>query len=662
SQLISEKAIWIPALGFYVTAGDESIPFEKHKEELSRWKGQRVLESLQREPEATYDQYARLWENMGSPSYIHPAQMGPGHIIGISWDSAIPKFGIDRGSGIWSDYGNPDKFQAWFDFGDLNTNLEASWKGQHLSDGLPVVKTTIEKGNVRYEAEQFAYPLNGPPKERRGDIKMVLMEELRLTNLSSEPKRLVLTLHQRRHFDNEQSPQLRADEFPGKAVFRQNGRGGVMFEVDGHCAILGAPKVVPDVREGRKDPLTDVFLRVDLPAGKSETLVLKLPSPIIPNDQADRLKSIDYDSARSETLRFWSDYVERGARFKVPDEAVNTLYRASLWHALRLPRRHGGEERNVQIDLPFSNFAYDQKGTPWPVNQAVYVDYMLYGLRGYHAVALEELLAQYRNNQEEDGRIGGLARWGVYTPSMLYASAQYYLLSGDRSGFEQLLPQSLKALDWCLGQISVEKRKDGLLLSGLNDLTGEGEWAFNQAYMYAGLDLFGRALERFGHNRAKETATAAAAIRLAINRRFEEAAADSTVVQLRDHTWVPYVPSDADSPRRLMDIWYPTDVDTGAVHLIRLNAVDPHSALSDYLLNDQEDNLFYKGWGSANEPVYAQHANAYLLRDEPKPLIRAFYSLMASGFSQSVFEPVEHRWTWGQYFGSPCTDGAWFEL
>src|SRR4051794_7164135 len=130
----------------------------------------------------------------------------------------------------------------------------------------------------------------------------------------------------------------------------------------------------------------------------------------------------------------------------------------------------------------------------------------------------------------------------MYTPSMLYASAQYYLLSGDRSGFEQLLPQSLKALDWCLGQISVEKRKDGLLVSGLNDLTGEGEWAFNQAYMYAGLDLFGRALERFGHNRAKETATAAAAIRLAINRRFEQAAADSTVVQLRDHTWVPYVP------------------------------------------------------------------------------------------------------------------------
>jgi hypothetical protein len=64
----------------------------------------------------------------------------------------------------------------------------------------------------------------------------------------------------------------------------------------------------------------------------------------------------------------------------------------------------------------------------------------------------------------------------------------------------------------------------------------------------------------------------------------------------------------------------------------------------------------------ANEPVYNQHATAYLLRDDLKPAIRAFYSMMACAFSHSVFEPVEHRWSWGQYFGPPSTDGAWFEL
>jgi hypothetical protein len=103
-------------------------------------------------------------------------------------------------------------------------------------------------------------------------------------------------------------------------------------------------------------------------------------------------------------------------------------------------------------------------------------------------------------------------------------------------------------------------------------------------------------------------------------------------------------------------------VDTGSVHLIRLKALPENGELADDLLNDQEDNLFLKGWGIANEPVYNQQATAYLLRDDPKAVVRAFYSYMASAFSHTVFEPVEHRWTWGQYFGPPSTDGAWFEL
>jgi hypothetical protein len=98
------------------------------------------------------------------------------------------------------------------------------------------------------------------------------------------------------------------------------------------------------------------------------------------------------------------------------------------------------------------------------------------------------------------------------------------------------------------------------------------------------------------------------------------------------------------------------------LHLSRLKALDPNGPLTTCLIHDHEDNLFLKQWGMANEPVYNQHATAYLLRDNPKAAIRAFYSMMACAFSHSVFEPVEHRWAWGQYFGPPSTDGAWFDL
>jgi hypothetical protein len=125
---------------------------------------------------------------------------------------------------------------------------------------------------------------------------------------------------------------------------------------------------------------------------------------------------------------------------------------------------------------------------------------------------------------------------------------------------------------------------------------------------------------------------------------------------------MPYVPCDALTPRRLLDIWYPTDVDTGALHMSRLKALDPTGPLTTYLLHDHEDNLFYKQWGMANEPVYNQQASAHLWRDEPGAAIRAFYSMLACAFSHTVFESVEHRWSCRQFFCPPSTDGAWFEL
>ena len=422
-----------------------------------------------------------------------------------------------------------------------------------------------------------------------------------------------------------------------------------------------------DAKRGATQRKLDVTISLSLAANGRQDLIVALPSPSVAPSDRETLTHLDYAKARAATLRFWSDYLDQGAVFRVPEPAVNELFRANLWHALRLPRRHGASGPNVQIDLPYSNFAYSQTGTPWPVNQAVYVDYMLYDLRGYSDISQEELAAIYRNNQEANGHVGGFANWGVYTPGMLYSVAQHYLLSRDRASFEALLPQTLKALDWCLAQMQEAVRHpapaQGLILAPLNDLSHDpSAWAFNEAYFFAGVDLLGRALAEIHHPRAGECKAAAQAFHQDIERAFGHASMLAPLVQLRDHTWTAYVPSDALTPRRLFDVWYPTDVDTGPLHLSRLKALDPDGDLTTAMLNDHEDNLFYKCWSMAAEPVYNQHATAYLLRDDPQAAIRAFYSMMASAFSHTVFEPVEHRWGWGQYFGPPSTDGAWFEL
>jgi len=665
-QLLSARNLWVPALDLYLDAGREAVPLAKHLAALKPQEGRRILDQVHRDPEATYEQFKGLWEDMGSPAYRHPAQPAPGHIVCVTWDSAVRKFGIDRGAGVWNDYGNPDRFRCWFDFGDGvpaggSGGLASSWKGQQLTDGFPVLTTVIEKDGVRYEVEQFAHPLGGPPAERRGDIPMVLLEKVRMTALSAQPQTVSIVLHHQRKVPPEAKLELAPLE--QKFLLVNTARDETLLMLEG---LDTGPRLsgVKDQKDAAKQAV--LSLSSDLAGGQTREFVVKLPSTAVGRQQRATLASLDYAAARAATLRFWADYEARGARFSVPEKAVNELFRANLWHALRLPRRHGGQQPLVQIDLPYSNFAYTQEGSPWPVNQAIYVDYMIYDLRGYHEIAAEELAAMFRNNQQPNGHVQGYANWLVYTPSMLYAVAQNFLLSQDRPAFERLLPASLKAMDWCLGELKQPNSRPGpargLVRGPLNDGTGEGYWAFSQAYLFAGLDLYGRALERIGHPRAQECLTAARDLQRAIDWTFHEAAVRSPVVQLRDATWIPYVPCEVTRSGRLMDQWYPTDVDTGAVHLLRLKALPPAGDLGESLLSDHEDNLYLGGWGMANEPVYNPQATAYLLRDDPKAAIRAFYSMMACAFSHGPFEPVEHRWTHGQYFGPPSTDGAWAEL
>ncbi|MEW5979464.1 MAG: hypothetical protein AB1898_27020 [Acidobacteriota bacterium] len=663
SQLLRNPAMWIPSLDLYLATGKELLPFEDHLKELASWKGKRVLDQIQKEPEASYEQYTARWEDMGHPGYRHPRAPEPGHIVGLTWDSAIPKFGVDRAGGVWNDYGNPDRFRFWFEFGDLNKGVESSWKSQSLQDGLPIITTVFERDGLRYELEQFAYPLDGPPSERRGNIAMLLLQKVRLTNLESRARSVPVSLVHRRVLSTYLDSNFLVEERAGSHCFRIAGNEQTVLSIQAGSTPLKWSGVKDYQREQKR---LNATLFLELASRGSSEFVVKLPSPAVEAKDLDKLVSLDYSKARSETVRFWSDYVAHGAQFRVPEKVVNDLYRATLWHALRLPRRHGGESPEVQIDLPYSNFAYSQTGTPWPINQAVYVDYMLYDLRGYHSVSAEELLVMYRNNQEATGHINGYANWVVYTPGMLYSVAKNFLLSGDRELLDRLLPSSLKAMDWCLAQIRAASRRagpsSGLVDGPLNDGTGDGVWAFNQAYLYAGLDLFGQVLKRINHPRADECLRMAESVRQATARAFGDAARRSTLVQLRDHTWVPYVPCEALTPRRILDQWYVTDTDTGAMHLLRLKALDPKSNLADFVLNDHEDNLYLNGWGIANEPVYNPQSTAYLHRDNPKAAIRGFYSYMASAFSHSTLEPVEHRWTHGQYFGPPSTDGAWFEL
>ena len=473
-QLLRTGSFWIPQLDVYLTAGDAFQDFNDHQQQLRPFAGQGILEQVEQAPEASYRQFKALWEDMGNPAYKNPAQTGPGHVVCVTWDSAIPKFGIDRTGGVWNDNGNPDRLHSWIELGRGSEELEGAWKGQFLAQGLPVLTTVFQDGAVRYELEQFAYPLNGPPEKRSGEIAMVLLQQLSISNTVDRAVPFTVQWLQRRKLTEGTTARMQTN---AAGAWIEDSKGSALFALQGgeHPPALRASA------EGPRDTnwmQTELRFSSELSGHDSRRLIAKLPSPALAPADEVRLMALDYETARERTLAFWAEYLARGAQFRVPDPAVNELFRANLWHALRLPRRHGSGDGQVKLDLPYSNFAYGQKGAPWPVNQAVYVDYMLYGLRGYTGIATEELEAIYANNQEANGHVGGYANWVVYTPGMIYAVAQNYLLSGDEADLARLLPQTLRALDWCLAEIESNSTREGasrgLVRGPLNDLTGDG--------------------------------------------------------------------------------------------------------------------------------------------------------------------------------------------
>lgn len=649
--LIDQGAMWLPEQHIYLTRADQPIDFQEHLASLT---GKRILDQVMEDPDATLEAFKRCWTDFGNPlvwdKYWETNYMGTtGHLtITAAAHGSIYKYAVDRWGSIRPDFASPHKFAMDIGWQD------SQWQSQEIVDGLPVIVTKLEKNGQYCEYEQFAAPAISLTETSYGYIPSVMLTQVKVSGKAG-PVSLGLSLNS-------------ASEDRTLEVIQVEGEWAVAdTQTDSIWLLLEASDGwTVEVNSQSKGQEVLVSVSGELSGGDVKEFIVKLPSPAVAPSEASQLIAMEFASARESTVDYWEDWLEQGASFQVPEKAVNDLFRANLWHALILPRHTEGKDGDLHMELPYANTAYGQSNADWPVNQAVYVDYMLYGLRGYAEVANREIASMFETQQLPTGQIGGYANWGVYSPAHLYTIAQNYLLSGNKQRFEQLLQSSLKTLDWCLEQVATansEENKSGLILAPLNDLTHvDREWAFTQAYFVGGLYLFGQALAAYDHHRAEEVIQVAEKMKEDVMRGFARASVKSSIVQLADRTWTNFVPTDAMTSRRMMEQWYPTDVDCGPLHLSRLGAVDPDSWLTTAMLNDHEDNLFFKNQGAANEPIYVQQSTAYLLRDEPKAAIRSFYSLMACGFSHGQLTPLEHRWAWGQYYGPPSTDGAWFEL
>ena len=152
--------------------------------------------------------------------------------------------------------------------------------------------------------------------------------------------------HPRATIGDRGAPTVERQAGGGTLLCQQSGSQDVLFSLEGKAFRWEPPRVsqrVLDAKSLGADRLLDAGrwcmvqlpVKVDLPASGAVELVLKLASPLVAAKDRARLLAIDAATARAETIKFWSDYLARGMQIEVPESAVNDLFRANLWHALR---------------------------------------------------------------------------------------------------------------------------------------------------------------------------------------------------------------------------------------------------------------------------------------------------------------------------------------
>ena len=191
------------------------------------------------------------------------------------------------------------------------------WKGQRLEDGLPVVTTTLEarRRPVRRRAVRLA-PRRAARRPARGhpDGPPRADPARRDRGAGPDGRRAAL-------------PRARAGSpaSPSRAAPRaapRSGRTRRPGDAPGPPGEgLAWRRQGPS--EGRRSGAL-IVATVDLPARGAAEVRLALPSP--PVDRAGRAEAPRprcRRGPRGRRSRFWSGWLERGARFEVPEEAVN---------------------------------------------------------------------------------------------------------------------------------------------------------------------------------------------------------------------------------------------------------------------------------------------------------------------------------------------------
>jgi len=684
AEVVREGSIFLPDLGVLVTTTQEASEYGAAVSSWTTPKERDLYSRIFQMPEQTL---RRAWNDM--PEKGH-------HYIVLGWEGARERFGVEANGDVFA-------YKQWLKRVPGKDTPRALWGGnritfrfrrfglppsepteRYIEDGyLPIIHTTWRKGDIKWEQTAFVMPLDGiaAPGEIHGDDTMVLLMRIAAKNTGNVPNRAgfmisIVT-------DEGQEPLTLDDGF-----------------------IYAGPDDSSPLRmfvdAGPKSTLTEkgkrISLDILLDPGKSESVYVKIPYIALSSgDELERLRSLDIENEQSRVARYWQERIDEGTQITTPEQMINSFYRAHTAHLLINTEREVGSDRYMARVGSFSYGVYSNESCM-----------MISDLdrRGYHDVA-ERALETFLHYQgtvplpgdfsTQEGVFYGAGGYeaGGYNQHhgwVLWCLGEHYWYTRDATWLQRAAPKIVKGCDW----ISSERRRTmnmpdpirsiehGLLPPGrLEDIGDYRCWLSTNAYSYWGMENAARALADIGHQDAQRLLDEARAYREDIRRAFREAMVRSPVVRLRDGSYIPHMPPDVH--RRGRSFGWITETLEGAIHMIRCGVLDPHDRESTWIIKDFEDNLylseqygytlddFDRYWfsrgGFSMQPNLLCNPIPYLMRDEIKHFLRAYFNAFAVGFFPDTCMMTEHPlpnigdWTGDHYKSSDESQSTyWLRL
>jgi hypothetical protein len=244
---------------------------------------------------------------------------------------------------------------------------------------------------------------------------------------------------------------------------------------------------------------------------------------------------------------------------------------------------------------------------------------------------------------------------------VLWALAEHARWANDPAYARRVAPNVIAACDWITRERQATKvmNADGTRplewgLAPAGDLEDVEEYQYycaTNAYYHAGMAAAAVMLKSIGNPEADRIARDAEAYKQDLLASLDEAIATTPVVQLRDGTWVPYVPARAYQTTHLKEGWIRVSM-YPALHLTPGGVLAPRDRRASWMLEDLEDNIFMSresGYGLKDpakqffdfggftmQPALGPNVITTLRRDEPRLFLRSFYNTLASSLFPDV--------------------------